>query len=67
MSRVEKAIETGRCAIAVSESLLRDPTVMLALTERAALTPMALAGAPVAPVVPVSAEGVARAVAQPGG
>ncbi len=67
MSRVEKAIETGRCALAVSGALLRDPEVMLALTQRAALTPMALAGPVVAPVVPVGPEGVARAVAQPGG
>ena len=40
---------------------------MLALTERASLTPMALAGPAVSPVTQVSAEGIARAVAQPGG
>jgi tetratricopeptide (TPR) repeat protein len=67
MNRVEKAIEAGRCAIAVGGSLLRDPEVMLALTRRAVLTPMALAGPAVAPVMPVSADGVARALAQPGG
>ncbi len=67
MSRVERAIEAGRCALAVSGSLLRDPEVMLALTERASLTPMALAGPAVSPVLPVTAEGIARAVAQPGG
>lgn len=67
MNRVEKAIESGRCAIAVSGSLLRDPEVMLALSERAGLAPMALAGPAVAPVIPVSADGVAPAVAEPGG
>lgn len=67
MNRVEKAIESGRCAIAVGGSLLRDPEVMLALTQRSTLTPMALAGPAVSPVVPVSNDGVARALAQPGG
>ncbi len=67
MSRVERAIEAGRCALAVSGSLLRDPEVMLALSERASLTPMALAGPAVSPVLPVTPEGIARAVAQPGG
>jgi tetratricopeptide (TPR) repeat protein len=67
MSRVERAIEAGRCALAVSGSLLRDPEVMLALSERASLTPMALAGPAVAPVSEVVPEGIARAVAQPGG
>ncbi|MEZ4239131.1 MAG: tetratricopeptide repeat protein [Myxococcota bacterium] len=67
MNRVERAIEAGRCAIAVGGSLLRDPEVMLALTRRAVLSPMALAGPAVAPVVPVSADGVSRALTQPGG
>ena len=67
MNRVEKAIESGRCAIAISGSLLRDPEVMLALSDRAGLSPMALAGPAVAPVIPVSADGVAQAVAEPGG
>ncbi len=67
MSRVDNAIETGRCALAVSGSLLRDPDVMLALSNRAALTPMALHGPAVSPVVPVSAEGIARATSEPGG
>ena len=67
MNRVEKAIEAGRCALAVSGSLLRDPEVMLALSDRAALSPMALAGPAVSPVIPVGADGIAPAVAQPGG
>ena len=67
MSRVEKAIESGRCSIAVGGALLRDPEVMLALTRRAGLNPMALAGPTVPPMVAVSVEGVARAIAGPGG
>ncbi len=67
MNQVEKAIEAGRCALAISGSLLRDAEVMLALSERAALSPMALSGPAVAPVIPVSADGIAAAVAQPGG
>ena len=67
MNRVEKAIEAGRCALAVSGSLLRDPEIMLALSERAALCPMALGGHPVAPVLPVGADGIAHVVTEPGG
>lgn len=66
MNQVVKAIEQGRCALAVSGSLLRDPEVMLALTNRAALSPMALAGPAVSPVVPVSEQGVARALGNNG-
>lgn len=62
MDQLAKAIEQGRAALAVSGSLLRDPEVMLALSNRAALTPMALAGPAVAPVVPVSEQGLARAL-----
>ncbi|MBX2799289.1 MAG: tetratricopeptide repeat protein [Myxococcales bacterium] len=40
---------------------------MLALSERSALNPMALAGPAVSPVIPVGPDGIARAVAQPGG
>jgi hypothetical protein len=31
MSMVEKAVEAGRCAVAVGAAQLRDPEVMLAL------------------------------------
>src|SRR5690606_30757184 len=48
MDKVIEAIEQGRAAIAISGSLLRDPEVMLALSNRAALSPMALAGPAVA-------------------
>lgn len=68
MSRVEKAIESGRCALAVGGALLRDAEVMLALNRRAGLTPMALTGPAVAHSTwPVNADAVGRAVAQPGG
>lgn len=67
MNRVEKAIESGRCAIAVGGALLRDPEVMLALSHRATLTPMALGGPAVSPVVPVSSDALARALAETGG
>src|SRR5690606_34826771 len=53
MDKVIEAIEQGRAAIAISGSLLRDPEVMLALSNRASLSPMALAGPAVAPLVPV--------------
>ena len=66
MNRVVDAIDAGRCSLAISGSLLKDPDVMLALTRRGSLTPMALSGPPVAPVVTISDVGVARA-AQPGG
>lgn len=62
MDQVVKAVEQGRAALAVSGALLRDPEVMLALTNRAALTPMALAGPAVSPVVPVSEQALARAL-----
>ena len=67
MNEVTQAIADGRCALAVSGSLLRDPDVMLALTNRAALVPMALAGPAVSPVVPIGEAGVARAMAQKNG
>ncbi len=67
MDQVVEAIENGRCALAVSGSLLRDPEVMLALTRRGALNPMALSGPAVSPVVPVGEAGAARALGVEGG
>ena len=67
MNEVTQAIADGRCALAVSGSLLRDPDVMLALTNRAALVPMALAGPAVSPVIPIGEAGVARAMTQKNG
>lgn len=61
MSLVESAIQGGRCSLAISGDLLRDENVMLALKERGSLSPMALSGPPVAPVVAVGPAGVARA------
>ena len=51
MNRVIAAIESGQCVLAVSGSMLKDPEVMLALTERAGLPAMALSGPAVAPVL----------------
>jgi tetratricopeptide (TPR) repeat protein len=67
MDRVVSAVESGKCALAVSGSLLRDPDVVLALNNRSALNPMALSGPAVSPVVPIGESGVARALAEPGG
>ena len=44
MSAHTQAIAAGRYALAVSGDLIRDEVVMLALKERGALRPMALAG-----------------------
>lgn len=66
MDQVFEAIEKGRAAIAISGSLLRDPEVMLALSNRASLSPMALAGPAVAPLLPVGEQGLARALAGEG-
>jgi tetratricopeptide (TPR) repeat protein len=68
MSRVEKAIESGKCVVAVGAALLRDPEVMFALRTRQGLSPMALSG----PAVPnltqaVTADALAPAMAQAGG
>jgi tetratricopeptide (TPR) repeat protein len=64
---IVNAIAAGRCALAVSESLTKDADVALALKQRGALSPMALAGQVVAPVLDVSPAGVARAVQAPKG
>lgn len=67
MNAVVSAIEAGRCSVAVSGALLRDSEVMLALTERAALSPMALSGPVTSPLVDVGDKGVARALGAPNG
>ena len=67
MSRVEKAITGGRCAIALGAALLRDAEVMRQVSMRGDLNPMALSGPTVAPVEPVAEHGVLRAIAQPNG
>ncbi|MCB9682757.1 MAG: tetratricopeptide repeat protein [Alphaproteobacteria bacterium] len=64
MSLVDSAIAGGRCALAVSGSLLRDEMVMLALKEREALRPMTLVGVAFGPVVEPSDAAVARAIGQ---
>ncbi len=67
MGRVDKAVLSGRFALAVSGSLLRDPSVVHALAKRADWSPMTLSGVPTAPVVGVGAGPLARVVAEPGG
>lgn len=67
MNRVVDAIAAGRCSLALSSSILKDSEVMLALSARAALSPMALSGPTVHPILPLSDSGLARAVQQPSG
>lgn len=68
MNRVVTAIEAGRCVLAVSGGLLRDPNVALALRDRAhGLPAIALSGAAVAPVVAPSEAALARVTSGPGG
>lgn len=67
MNRVTSAIESGRCVLAVSGALLRDPNVMFELSRRDALPSVALAGAAVAPVQAVSPAALARATGQAAG
>ncbi len=67
MGRVEQAIEAGQCVVAVSGALLRDPTIVLALTQRAALAPIALAGPVTAPLVAATESALARATDRPDG
>jgi tetratricopeptide (TPR) repeat protein len=67
MSRVEKAIAGGRCAIGLGAALLRDAEVMRQLTLRSALQPIALSGPAIAPVGPVNDKRLLRAIAQQNG
>lgn len=67
MERITKAISAGRCALAVSGTLLRDDKVVLALSDRADLQPMTLSGPPVPPVDDIQDTGLARALGQPHG
>ena len=65
MSVVEKAIEAGRCVVALGAAQLREAEVMLALRERASLVPLALSGPAQSPVVTISESALAK-LAQPG-
>ncbi|TNE86910.1 MAG: tetratricopeptide repeat protein [Deltaproteobacteria bacterium] len=67
MNRVVTAIENGRCVLAVSSSLLRDESVLLALREREALPALALSGPVQAPALQISEGNLLRATAQPDG
>jgi len=65
MSLVQKAIEAGRCVVAVGAAQLKDPDVMLALKERAGMPALALSGPAQAPVQAIHELSVAR-LAGPG-
>ena len=67
MNVVATAIESGRCSVAISGALAKDPDVMLALKDRAALMPMTLSGPTSGPLQTVGDKGIARAVASEGG
>lgn len=67
MNVVATAIETGRCSVAISGALAKDPDVMLALKDRAALMPMTLSGPTSGPLQTVGDKGIARSVATEGG
>ena len=67
MKSIVSAIEKGACVLAVGGAVLRDPTVMLAITQRANIPALALSGPVVPPVQPVTLDGVFRAIGQPGG
>ncbi len=67
MDAVVSAIEAGRCSLAVSGALTRDPDVQLALKDLAALLPMALSGPISGALNAVNDKALARAVAQPDG
>jgi tetratricopeptide (TPR) repeat protein len=68
MQAVHAAVEAGRCVVAVAAHLLRDPSVLLALRDRAAGLPaVALSGAATAPVRPIGADALARATGQADG
>ena len=68
MNRVVAAIETGRCAFAVSGSLLNDADVVLALRERAhGVSAITLSGPQMGPITAPSDAALARTTNQPGG
>jgi tetratricopeptide (TPR) repeat protein len=67
MSHIEEAIAEGRCAIAVSASLLRDAEVMRQLVTRSSLGPMALSGPVVQPLKQVGEDAAIRVTGQPNG
>ena len=67
MSRIEEAIAEGRCAIAVSASLLRDAEIMRQLSTRSSLGPMALSGPVVQPMKQIGEDAAIRVTGQPNG
>ncbi|MFK7927269.1 MAG: hypothetical protein AB8H79_03725, partial [Myxococcota bacterium] len=67
MDRVHAAVEAGRCVVAAGAHLLKDPTVLLAIKDRPAISAVTLSGHPVAPFGPITDAHLARALAQPNG
>lgn len=66
MTRVENAIQQGRCVIAVGGRALQIPEVLTELRRRSALPSVALGADPVTPVMALSAESLAPALAAGG-
>lgn len=67
MKSVISAVEQGKCVVAVGASTLRDPSVMLAITERPGVPAIALSGPEVSPVQPIGFDSLFRATGQQGG
>lgn len=67
MDRVVAAIDSGRCVLVVSSSLLVDADVALAVKDRPGLPAVALSGPAVAPVTTITEGALSRALNQPNG
>jgi tetratricopeptide (TPR) repeat protein len=67
MGRIDNAVTSGRLALAVSGSLLRDASVVHALSQRVGWAPMTLGGNPTPPVTAVGAAPLAAALGGPDG
>jgi len=68
MNAVHKAVQSGRCVLAVAAHLLRDPKVLLELRDRAdGLPAVALSGPTAGTTVAIGPDSLARATGQQGG
>lgn len=67
MDRVHAAVEAGRCVVAVGAHLLKDSSVLLAISDRPGISAVTLSGPPVKPFATINADALARATAQPDG
>lgn len=66
MTRVENAIQQGRCVVAIGGRALQVPEVLTELRRRSALPSVTLGSDPVTPVVALTAESLAPALAAGG-